>query len=127
MIFINIFKGSSGSLYPFLSLPLPPPLPLPLPLVCLRKLDDTENAFVAFERACSLAQGQQGQQGQQGGMRHPLVFLNFALFCYETGRVALATEQYNRFMAHAQDLLLPTEVSRVIYHRAQWLLALVSD
>ncbi|XP_062128736.1 Bardet-Biedl syndrome 4 protein homolog isoform X2 [Drosophila sulfurigaster albostrigata] len=71
--------------------------------LCLRKLDDTENAFVAFERACNLA------QGQQGGMRHPLVFLNFALFCYETGRLALATEQYNRFMAHAQDLLLPTE------------------
>ncbi|XP_034477098.1 Bardet-Biedl syndrome 4 protein homolog isoform X2 [Drosophila innubila] len=71
--------------------------------LCLRKLDDTENAFVAFERACSLA------QGQQGSMRHPLVFLNFSLFCYETGRLALATEQYNRFMAHAQDLLLPTE------------------
>ncbi|KAH8416152.1 hypothetical protein KR222_009404 [Zaprionus bogoriensis] len=70
---------------------------------CLRKLDDMENAFVAFERACSLA------QGQQGSVRHPLIFLNFALFCYETGRLALATEQYNRFMSHAQDLLLPTE------------------
>ncbi|KAH8300118.1 hypothetical protein KR044_010183 [Drosophila immigrans] len=71
--------------------------------LCLRKLDDAENAFVAFERACSLA------QSQQSGMRHPLVFLNFALFCYETGRRALASEHYNRFMVHAQDLLLPTE------------------
>lgn len=73
-----------------------------------------ENAFVALERACSLA---------SGNMRHPLVFLNFALFCFETGRLALATEHYNRFMSHAQDLLLPTEVSRVLYQRAQWLLA----
>ncbi|XP_050743391.1 Bardet-Biedl syndrome 4 protein homolog isoform X2 [Drosophila biarmipes] len=70
---------------------------------CLRKLDDMENAFVALERASRMA------TGQQGGGRNPLVVLNFALFCYETGRLALATEQYNRFMSQAQDLLLPTE------------------
>ncbi|XP_064547866.1 Bardet-Biedl syndrome 4 protein homolog [Drosophila montana] len=74
--------------------------------LCLRKLEDLENAFVALERACSLASGQQQLGGQQ---RHPLVFLNFALFCYETGRLALAAEHYSRFMSHAQDLLLPTE------------------
>lgn len=90
--------------------------------MCLRKLEDLENAFVALERACSLASGQ-----QQGGQRHPLVSLNFALFCYETGRLALAAEHYNRFMSHAQDLLLPTEVSRVVYQRAQWLLAVPTD
>ncbi|XP_017069307.1 Bardet-Biedl syndrome 4 protein homolog [Drosophila eugracilis] len=72
--------------------------------LCLRKLDDAENAFVALERASSMATGQQGAGG-----RNPLVLLNFALFCYETGRLALATEQYNRFMSQAQDLLLPTE------------------
>ncbi|KAI8039824.1 Bardet-Biedl syndrome 4 protein homolog isoform X1 [Drosophila gunungcola] len=71
--------------------------------LCLRKLDDVENAFVALERASAMA------TGQQGGVRNPLVVLNFALFCYETGRLALATEQYNRFMSQAQDLLLPTE------------------
>ncbi|ALC41747.1 BBS4 [Drosophila busckii] len=71
--------------------------------LCLRRLDDKENAFVAFERACFLA------QSQQSGVRHPLVFLNFALFCFETGRLALATEHYNRFTSQAQDLLLPTE------------------
>nr|NP_001286305.1 Bardet-Biedl syndrome 4, isoform B [Drosophila melanogaster]AHN56103.1 Bardet-Biedl syndrome 4, isoform B [Drosophila melanogaster] len=70
---------------------------------CLRKLDDMENAFVALERASSMA------TGQQGAGRNPLVVLNFALFCYETGRLALSTEQYNRFMSQAQDLLLPTE------------------
>ncbi|XP_070069760.1 BBSome complex member BBS4 homolog isoform X2 [Drosophila takahashii] len=70
---------------------------------CLRKLDDMENAFVALERASRMA------TGPQGGGRNPLVVLNFALFCYETGRLALATEQYNRFMSQAQDLLLPTE------------------
>ncbi|XP_033155710.1 Bardet-Biedl syndrome 4 protein homolog isoform X3 [Drosophila mauritiana] len=70
---------------------------------CLRKLDDMENAFVALERASSMA------TGQQGTGRNPLVVLNFALFCYETGRLALSTEQYNRFMSQAQDLLLPTE------------------
>ncbi|XP_016999238.2 BBSome complex member BBS4 homolog isoform X1 [Drosophila takahashii] len=71
--------------------------------LCLRKLDDMENAFVALERASRMA------TGPQGGGRNPLVVLNFALFCYETGRLALATEQYNRFMSQAQDLLLPTE------------------
>ncbi|XP_017038768.1 Bardet-Biedl syndrome 4 protein homolog isoform X2 [Drosophila ficusphila] len=71
--------------------------------LCLRKLDDVENAFVALERASSMA------TGQPGGGRNPLVVLNFALFCYETGRLALATEQYNRFTSQAQDLLLPTE------------------
>ncbi|XP_065719380.2 BBSome complex member BBS4 homolog isoform X2 [Drosophila suzukii] len=70
---------------------------------CLRKLDDMENAFVALERASRMV------TGQQGGVRNPLVVLNFSLFCYETGRLALATEQYNRFMSQAQDLLLPTE------------------
>ncbi|KAH8252477.1 hypothetical protein KR032_000223 [Drosophila birchii] len=71
--------------------------------LCLRKLDDLENAFVALERASGMA------TGQQGSGRNPLVVLNFALFCYETGRLALAAEQYNRFMSQAQDLLLPTE------------------
>ncbi|EDW33347.1 GL19930 [Drosophila persimilis] len=71
--------------------------------LCLRKLDDVDNAFVALERSSSMA------TGQQGAGRNPLVFLNFALFCYETGRLALATEQYNRFMSQAQDLMLPTE------------------
>ncbi|KAH8316505.1 hypothetical protein KR067_009309 [Drosophila pandora] len=71
--------------------------------LCLRKLDDMENAFVALERASSMS------VGPQGGGRNPLVVLNFALFCYETGRLAMATEQYNRFMSQAQDLLLPTE------------------
>ncbi|XP_070140794.1 BBSome complex member BBS4 homolog isoform X2 [Drosophila kikkawai] len=71
--------------------------------LCLRKLDDLENAFVALERASGMA------CGQQGSVRNPLVVMNFALFCYETGRLALAAEQYNRFMSQAQDLLLPTE------------------
>ncbi|XP_020818248.1 Bardet-Biedl syndrome 4 protein homolog isoform X2 [Drosophila serrata] len=71
--------------------------------LCLRKLDDVDNAFVALERASVMA------TGQQGSGRNPLVVLNFALFCYETGRLALAAEQYNRFMSQAQDLLLPTE------------------
>lgn len=97
-----------------------PRLPLlSLSVVCLRKLEDMENAFVAFERACNLA------QLQQGSVRHPLIFLNCALFCYETGRLALATEQYNRFMSHAHDLLLPTEVSLQRRQRAQWLHAAV--
>ncbi|KAH8280327.1 hypothetical protein KR018_002873 [Drosophila ironensis] len=74
--------------------------------LCLRKLDDVENAFVALERASSMA----ASGGGGGGVgRNPLVVLNFALFCYETGRLALAAEQYNRFMSQAQDLLLPTE------------------
>ncbi|XP_033254625.1 Bardet-Biedl syndrome 4 protein homolog isoform X1 [Drosophila miranda] len=71
--------------------------------LCLRKLDDVDNAFVALERSSSMA------TGQHGAGRNPLVLLNFALFCYETGRLALATEQYNRFMGQAQDLMLPTE------------------
>jgi len=80
-----------------------------------------ENAFVALERASRMV------TGQQGGVRNPLVVLNFALFCYETGRLALATEQYNRFMSQAQDLLLPTEVSRPKYHYSQWMYAMARE
>ncbi|XP_054090629.1 Bardet-Biedl syndrome 4 protein homolog isoform X1 [Zeugodacus cucurbitae] len=74
--------------------------------ICLRKLEDTENAFKAFQRSSDI---QQQQQQQQDAGRNPLVHLNFALFCYETGRVALATEQFTRFVSSSQDLLLPTE------------------
>ncbi|XP_034651823.1 Bardet-Biedl syndrome 4 protein homolog [Drosophila subobscura] len=72
--------------------------------LCLRKLDDVDNAFVALERSSNMATGQ-----PQSAARNPLVFLNFALFCYETGRLTLAAEQYNRFLSQAQDLMLPTE------------------
>ncbi|XP_018795702.1 PREDICTED: Bardet-Biedl syndrome 4 protein homolog isoform X2 [Bactrocera latifrons] len=72
--------------------------------VCLRKLEDTENAFKAFQRSSEIQQQQPAAAG-----RNPLVHLNFALFCYETGRVALATEQFTRFVSSSQDLLLPTE------------------
>ncbi|XP_022223260.1 Bardet-Biedl syndrome 4 protein homolog isoform X2 [Drosophila obscura] len=70
---------------------------------CLRKLDDVDNAFVALERSSSMA------TCQQAAGRNPLVFLNFALFCYETGRLTMAAEQYNRFISQSQDLMLPTE------------------
>ncbi|XP_039955122.1 Bardet-Biedl syndrome 4 protein homolog isoform X1 [Bactrocera tryoni] len=72
--------------------------------ICLRKLEDTENAFKAFQRSSEIQQQQPADAG-----RNPLVHLNFALFCYETGRVALATEQFTRFVSSSQDLLLPTE------------------
>lgn len=84
-------------------------------LVCLRKLEDTENAFKAFQRSSEIQQQQQMDAG-----RNPLVYLNFALFCYETGRVALATEQFARFVSSSQDLLLPTEVSLRQLQKAQW-------
>ncbi|XP_054738265.1 Bardet-Biedl syndrome 4 protein homolog [Anastrepha obliqua] len=70
--------------------------------ICLRKLEDGENAFKAFQRSNEI-------QLQQDAGRNPLVHLNFALFCYETGRIALATEQFTRFVSSSQDLLLPTE------------------
>ncbi|XP_030368871.1 Bardet-Biedl syndrome 4 protein homolog [Scaptodrosophila lebanonensis] len=72
--------------------------------LCLRKLEDVDNAFVALERACNIA------NAHQSAGRNPLVYLNFALFCYEMGRLALAAEQYNRFLSNSQDLLLPTEL-----------------
>ncbi|XP_068147856.1 Bardet-Biedl syndrome 4 protein homolog [Drosophila tropicalis] len=72
--------------------------------LCLRKLDDMENAFNAFERAGNVILA-----FPANSTRNPLIFLNYALFCYETGRLALATEQYNRFLSQAQDLMLPTE------------------
>ncbi|CAD7014755.1 Bardet-Biedl syndrome 4 protein homolog isoform X3 [Ceratitis capitata] len=97
--------------------------------ICLRKLEDGENAFKAFQRSNEIQllyhqqqlqqqeqqqqqhqqQHQHQQQKQQEAGRNPLVHLNFALFCYETGRVALATEQFTRFVSSSQDLLLPTE------------------
>uniref|UniRef100_A0A1B0FKH8 Uncharacterized protein n=1 Tax=Glossina morsitans morsitans TaxID=37546 RepID=A0A1B0FKH8_GLOMM len=66
--------------------------------VCLRKLEDFDNAYVAFERAAAMLSSS------------PLIYLNCALFCYETGRLAMATEQYNRFVSSSENLMrLPTE------------------
>lgn len=106
----------------------------------MRKLEDGENAFKAFQRSNEIQllyhqqqlqqqeqqqqqhqqQHQHQQQKQQEAGRNPLVHLNFALFCYETGRVALATEQFTRFVSSSQDLLLPTEVSLGQLQKAQW-------
>ncbi|KNC21821.1 putative Bardet-Biedl syndrome 4 protein [Lucilia cuprina] len=108
--------------------------------ICLRKLEDFDNAFTAFERASAIsaaafatsttssssaatatasksatnnqnANSKSTTGGSTSNTSHnPLIHLNFALFCYETGRLAMATEQYNRFVGCAQDLmLLPTE------------------
>ncbi|XP_073846172.1 Bardet-Biedl syndrome 4 [Musca autumnalis] len=104
--------------------------------ICLRKLEDFDNAYTAFERASSISLGRSwkptagsaanvgenaavaGHDGSSGSVdagagsqsRNPLIHLNFALFCYETGRLAMANEQYNRFVSSAQDLVaLPTE------------------
>ncbi|XP_037895767.1 Bardet-Biedl syndrome 4 protein homolog [Glossina fuscipes] len=66
--------------------------------VCLRKLEDFDNAYVAFERATAMLPSS------------PLIYLNCALFCYETGRLAMATEQYNRFVSSSENLMrLPIE------------------
>ncbi|XP_036332595.1 Bardet-Biedl syndrome 4 protein homolog [Rhagoletis pomonella] len=72
--------------------------------ICLRKLEDGDNAFKAFQRSNEIQLQQQKDAG-----RNPLVHLNYALFCYETGRIALATEQFTRFVSSSKDLLLPTE------------------
>ncbi|TMW54550.1 hypothetical protein DOY81_000344 [Sarcophaga bullata] len=94
--------------------------------ICLRKLEDFDNAFTAFERASRISAAQlevsaenttitatsvnSNNNSRTTSMYNPLIHLNFALFCYETGRLAMANEQYNRFVASAQDLmLLPTE------------------
>ncbi|XP_075169371.1 Bardet-Biedl syndrome 4 [Haematobia irritans] len=135
--------------------------------ICLRKLEDFDNAYIAFERASAISlnitngnsnsssssssssssrtykptatsdsnrnnynnndktlgstsvdanqvgAGGGADRGSSEGTRpsgNPLIHLNFALFCYETGRLALANEQYNRFVSTAQDLMmLPTE------------------
>uniref|UniRef100_A0A1I8MMS2 Uncharacterized protein n=1 Tax=Musca domestica TaxID=7370 RepID=A0A1I8MMS2_MUSDO len=79
--------------------------------VCLRKLEDFDNAYTAFERASNISLGNGGAAtAASSSSRNPLIHLNFALFCYETGRLAMANEQYNRFVSSAQDLVaLPTE------------------
>ncbi|XP_061400679.1 Bardet-Biedl syndrome 4 protein homolog [Musca vetustissima] len=75
--------------------------------VCLRKLEDFDNAYTAFERASNISRA---SSSSSSSPRNPLIHLNFALFCYETGRLAMANEQYNRFVSSAQDLVaLPTE------------------
>lgn len=127
------------------------------PIVCLRKLEDFDNAYTAFERASVISlnsrnnnnnssrshhpqpsfSAKQGSSGNgnanagggtsEGGAavttpRNPLIHLNFALFCYETGRLAMANEQYNRFVSSAQDLMgLPTEVSLSQLRDLQWI------
>ncbi|XP_067633927.1 Bardet-Biedl syndrome 4 protein homolog isoform X1 [Eurosta solidaginis] len=73
--------------------------------ICLRKLEDGENAFKAFQRSSEI----QFQFQKDTTGHNPLVHLNFALFCYEMGRITLATEQFTHFINSSQDMLLPTE------------------
>ncbi|XP_055920603.1 Bardet-Biedl syndrome 4 protein homolog [Eupeodes corollae] len=70
--------------------------------ICLRKLEDYENAFTAFERSVMLSK-------IPSASRNPLVYLNFALFCYQIGKIELATENFNSFLENSQDIILPTD------------------
>lgn len=98
-------------------------------VVCLRKLDDFENAQTAFERAEVLVradpqhssrpkkQPKSAEAVAQVEEQHflqpltPLVHLNFALFAYETKQIALANKQYSLFLTSSEDInQLPIEV-----------------
>ncbi|XP_055837084.1 Bardet-Biedl syndrome 4 protein homolog [Episyrphus balteatus] len=73
--------------------------------ICLRKLEDYENAFTAFERSVMLSK----VPSSSSTSRNPLVYLNFALFCYQIGKIELATENFNLFLENSQDMILPTD------------------
>lgn len=69
--------------------------------VCLRDLNDHGNAYLAFERAVTLA----------GAVKNPLVHLNFAIYCWHLKRYDLAQANLNNFHSVSSQVSVKNEVS----------------
>ncbi|XP_063697926.1 Bardet-Biedl syndrome 4 protein homolog [Culicoides brevitarsis] len=62
--------------------------------VCLTRLNDKQNAYVAFEKSVTLPDA----------LKNPLIYLNFAVFCYQNDRPAQALQFLNNFLEMAQNM-----------------------
>lgn len=68
--------------------------------VCFKHLNDTDNAYLAFERAAMLPEA----------IKNPLIYLNFAIHCYETGRIEQSQLNLSNFAKMTEQTKLRMEV-----------------
>lgn len=68
--------------------------------VCLTRLNDKQNAFLAFERSIMLPDA----------LKNPLIHLNFAVFCYQNGKFELSLQYLKNFLEMAQQMDVNREV-----------------
>lgn len=70
------------------------------PAVCFKHLSDTDNAYLAFERAAMLPEA----------IKNPLIYLNFAIHCYETGRIEQSQLNLSNFAKMTEQTKVRMEV-----------------
>lgn len=66
--------------------------------VCLKHLNDPKNAYIAFERAAMMSDA----------IKNPLIYLNFAIYCYEIGQ----HPQARTFLDNAMQIKMRADVRR---------------
>lgn len=65
-------------------------------------MNDTENAYLAFERATILPEA----------IKNPLIYLNFAIYCFETGRIEQAQLNLSNFAQMTEQTKVRFEVKK---------------
>lgn len=74
-------------------------------VVCLKNLNDYGNAYLAFERSVMLSDA----------IKNPLIYLNFAIFCWRTKRFDLAHANLQNFYDLANSTNVRHEVISFIF------------
>ncbi|XP_037046568.1 Bardet-Biedl syndrome 4 protein homolog [Bradysia coprophila] len=70
--------------------------------VCFKNLNDMDNAYLAFERAAMLPEA----------IKNPLIYLNFAIHCYETGRIEQAQLNLSNFAKMTEQTNMRMEIGK---------------
>lgn len=68
--------------------------------VCLKHLNDQENAYLAFERSTMLPEA----------IKNPLIYLNFTIYCSETNRIIVAQQNLENFQKICEQQTVRGEV-----------------
>lgn len=66
----------------------------------MRHLNDQANAFLAFERSTMLIDA----------IKNPLIYLNFAIYCWRTNRIELAQLHLRNFYQMSDNMAVRPEV-----------------
>lgn len=79
-----------------------------LSTACLRHLNDPGNAYLSLEKSTMLPDA----------IKNPLIYLNFALYCYEIGKPDQSVSYLANFLEMTQHISVHREVS--IYPTLTW-------
>lgn len=70
-------------------------------IVCLKHLNDHENAYLAFERSAMLPEA----------IKNSLIYLNFAIYCSEINRTNVAKQNLANFQKICEQQTVRGEVT----------------